>query len=91
MSVYVDDMKAVFGRMVMCHMIADSSSELLSMADRIGIRRRWLQKIGTYKEHFDICLSKKGQAIRFGAIQVTQRQLVEIVRKRRRKCQLLIS
>lgn len=83
MAVYVDDMRAAFRRMTMCHMIADSREELLAMADRIGIRRHWLQKTGTPQEHFDICLSKRAKAVAAGAIQITQRQLAEKVRARR--------
>ena len=44
MSVYVDDMEAGFGRMVMCHMWADTLDELLEMADAIGVQRKWLQR-----------------------------------------------
>lgn len=61
--VYIDDFNAPFGRMKMCHMIADTSEELLRMADSIGVARKWLQDKGTHREHFDICLSKKKVAI----------------------------
>lgn len=44
MSVYVDDMEAGFGRMVMCHMWADTLDELLEMVDAIGVQRKWLQR-----------------------------------------------
>jgi uncharacterized protein DUF4031 len=44
MSVYVDDMEAGFGRMVMCHMWADTLDELLAMVDAIGVQRKWLQR-----------------------------------------------
>lgn len=43
MTVYVDDMRAPFGRMKMCHMVADSDAELHAMAARIGVARRWHQ------------------------------------------------
>jgi hypothetical protein len=72
-SVYVDDMRARYGRMVMCHMTADSSEELLAMADRIGVARRWLQKPGTPREHFDICLARRALAVKAGAVETTAR------------------
>lgn len=75
MSVYVDDMMAGFGRMTMCHMIADTNSELLEMADKIGVPRKWIQKPGKTDEHFDICISKRNLAIKHGAISVSQREL----------------
>lgn len=83
MSVYVDDMKAGFGRMVMCHMAADTSEELLAMAEMIGVAAKWIQYPGTAKEHFDICLSKRARAVKLGARQVTQREMVELVERKR--------
>lgn len=82
MSVYVDDMQAGFGNMVMCHMIADTNKELLEMADSIKVQRKWIQKGGTLSEHFDICLSKRKLAVKCGAIEVSQRQLVLKIRAR---------
>jgi len=75
MTVYVDDMQAPFGRMKMCHMAADSTEELLTMVDRIGVQRKWLQKPGTNREHFDIALSKRALAVKAGAVEITLRQL----------------
>lgn len=75
MAVYVDDMRAPFGRMIMCHMAADSTEELLAMADRVGVARRWIQYPGTNREHFDICLSKRAAAVAAGAIEVSAKVL----------------
>lgn len=80
--VYVDNMEARFGRMVMCHMIADTTDELLEMADKIGVARKWIQDYGTYQEHFDICQSKKKKAIEFGAKQITMKELISITNAR---------
>lgn len=74
MPVYVDDMEAPFRNMKMCHMIADTTEELLTMADAIGVARRWIQHPGTPSEHFDICRSKRAAAVRHGAIEITWRQ-----------------
>lgn len=77
MAVYVDDMKAPYGRMVMCHMGADTEEELHAMAMLIGIRRRWFQK-----DHYDICMTKRARAVHYGAKEVTQREFVQIVRRK---------
>lgn len=76
--VYVDNMQAPYGNMVMCHMIADTTKELLEMADKIGVQRKWLQYPGTNKEHFDIALSKRKLAIKYGAKEVTQKEITKL-------------
>lgn len=81
--VYIDDMEAPYRGMLMCHMIADTTKELLSMVDKIGVRRKWIQYPGTPSEHFDICLAKKKLAIKEGAKAVTGRELVTILSKRK--------
>jgi len=83
MPVYVDDMRAPYGRMKMCHMIADSVEELLRMADTIGVNRRWFQC--TSHPHFDIALSKRALALQAGAITVNRKELVAAIRRHRTK------
>lgn len=82
MSVYVDPQQTPFGRMKMCHMIADTTEELLAMADRIGVSRRWIQKPGTHKEHFDIAKVKRALALEAGALLVTRVELGRMVLER---------
>jgi hypothetical protein len=69
-TVYVDDMRASFRRMIMCHMIADTEVELHAMADKIGVARRWYQG-----DHYDIALAKRKLALQRGAVEITWRQL----------------
>jgi hypothetical protein len=78
MSVYVDDMRAPFGRMLMCHMWADTVDELLAMARKIGVQTKWIQghptlSFGKHRNaswvHFDVCMTKKKLAIHYGAIE----------------------
>ena len=83
MGVYVDDMRAKFGRMVMCHMVADTTDELLAMAAKIGVAAKWIQNAGTSHEHFDICLSKRAKAIEAGAVEITMYDLARMARSKR--------
>ena len=74
-TVYVDDMRAPYGRMLMSHMMADSEDELHAMADRIGVAQRWYQG-----DHYDICQAKRRLAVAAGAVEVTPRELVRLRR-----------
>lgn len=80
MTVYVDSMFTPYRGMRMCHMMADTTHELLAMVDRIGVDRRWIQHPGTPREHFDIAASKRTLAIAAGAQVVTSRDLVRMRR-----------
>ncbi len=83
MPVYVDDMEARYGRMKMCHMISDDDATLHAMARRIGVARKWHQKPGTPRSHYDICLSKKALALVAGAIPITWKQAGAMTARRR--------
>ena len=75
MTVYVDNYRAKYGRMVMCHMAADTLEELHEMAERIGMKRSWFQG-----DHYDVSLTRIKLAIEYGAKEVTSRELVRIAR-----------
>jgi len=80
MAVFIDNMNMPFGRMVMCHMVADTTDELIQMCDNIGVNKIWIQHPSTYREHFDICVSKKKIAIeKYGAIEISWREYAEKV------------
>lgn len=81
--VYVDNMAVGFGRMIMCHCIADTQQELFDMMDKIGVKRKWVQDYNSPREHFDISLSKKKIAISFGAKEITMRELATITANRK--------
>lgn len=79
LTVYVDDMRARYGRLIMCHMIADTEDELHEMAQSIGVARRWYQR-----DHYDIALSKRAQALQLGAKSITWRNCALMMAARRR-------
>lgn len=84
--VYVDDMWknpiGEFRAMKMSHLFADTSKELLEMVDKIGVQRKWIQKKGTWEEHFDICKSKRTLAIKAGAIEVSMYDTLTIMSRK---------
>lgn len=78
MAVYVDAERNNFGRMVMCHMMADSMDELHTMASKIGMKREWYQPKSS--PHYDVSLTKRALAIQHGAIVADRRKIVELIR-----------
>ena len=62
--------------------MADSTEELLEMADKIGVQRKWIQDKGTPREHFDVCLNAKKKALAAGAIEVGWREIVELGKRK---------
>lgn len=80
--VYVDSTRHEFGRMIMCHMLADTEEELHAMAEKIGLKRSWFQAEST--PHYDVSLAKRKLAIQNGAIVIGRKETVEIIRANRR-------
>ncbi len=69
MAVYVDPAAHKFGRMIMCHMWADTEEELHTFAARIGIKRKWFQEPPKASwKHYDISKGKRQLAISLGAV-----------------------
>ena len=84
MAVYVDGAQNQFGRMKMCHMVADTIEELHAMADEIGMKRAWYQDNPDHP-HYDLSKTRRALAVQHGAIEIDNRQLVELIRKQRRE------
>lgn len=88
MGVYVDDLKPVivlgiFPSRESCHLVADTISELHSFAGRLNLRRSWFQPKS--HPHYDLTQNKRRQALRFGALEITDRRLVELMKEYRER------
>lgn len=74
MTVYVDKPRHRLGRMVMCHMAADTLQELHAMAVELGVAKHFQNKPGA--PHYDICKASRARAISLGAVEVTSKYLL---------------
>lgn len=81
MTVYVDKARNKFGRMIMCHMMADNLDELHDMAEKIGMKREWFQPKSS--PHYDVSLTRRQKALALGALEADRRKVVELIRKHR--------
>lgn len=76
MTVYVDDMRrpAKIGtsrHARWSHLFADTSEELRAAATNLGLKESWLQRGGTYREHYDVTDTVRLAAIKAGAQQIS--------------------
>lgn len=91
MSVYIDNafVEATVGkadrrlRSRWCHLVADSTAELIHFGERVGIDERWLQRRGQPGEHFDIPEPRRASVVLAGAIEISWRESVALVRAHR--------
>jgi len=87
MAMYVDDLRQVIKNRnwpynKACHMVSDSLTELHAFARRLSLKRCWYQ--GNTLPHYDLTPNKRIQALRLGAIEITDKQLVEMISKYRK-------
>jgi hypothetical protein len=84
MAVYVDNLRDYGWRHgPSCHLIADSVDELIEFAEQIGMRREWFQPKSS--PHFDLNAEGRAAAVRNGAIELDQRELIKKLREMRKK------
>ena len=79
MAVYVDGAQNKFGRMVMCHMVADTVAELHEMAAKVGMKREWFQPYSS--PHYDLSKTRRAAAVAAGAIEVDRRGIVAVLKR----------
>jgi hypothetical protein len=70
------------------HLVSDlhgeeGTRELVAFGARLGMRERWLQSRGTYREHFDLFGRLVDDARAAGAVELNRRDFVGILRAKR--------
>jgi len=58
-----------------CHLEADTLEELHQFAQRLGLKREWFQDKPAHP-HYDITSSVRQRAVRLGAIEMSNEQMV---------------
>lgn len=94
MTVYVDKLRTYPDEVLSlrllkhkkwCHMLADTSEELDNFAIKLSLKPSW--KSNPYLNrisHYDLTENKRNQALRMGAIEISDEDLVTLIKKTRR-------
>ncbi|MEO8648127.1 MAG: DUF4031 domain-containing protein [Acidobacteriota bacterium] len=64
-----------------CRLIADSIPELIDFAVLIGLRAEWFQPRSS--PHFDLTVQIRERALAAGAIELSKREFVGVIRRLR--------
>jgi hypothetical protein len=83
--VYVDEIRACkkskrwpYNRSA--HLVADTVEQLHEFAARLGLRRSWFQDRPGLP-HYDVTEGMRWKAIRMGAVAITNKELVGMIKK----------
>lgn len=87
MAVYVDEMSICLQSKKWpykqaCHLVADSVSELQEFAVLLGLHPSWFQDKPELP-HYDLTTGMRQKAIRFGAIELSRKKFLKLMRKYR--------
>lgn len=83
MAIYVDQIVDYGKRGKWCHIITDGNiNELHEFIMRIGIKRKMFRKKNSKHPHYDLRPGKRFLAIQNGAIEVSNRDIVRILRSK---------
>lgn len=84
-KVYVGTMEFPFRGMLMSHMCSPDIDALHRMADAIGIKREWFQDHEVHP-HYDVSKAKKKLAIKLGAIEINDREIIRLCHPKSQIC-----
>lgn len=88
MGVYVNDLRPVaknknWPYKYACHLVADTVEELHYFAGRMWLEPSWFQGQSSFP-HYDLSKNYRLVAIKLGAAEITDRRLVELMKKHRK-------
>lgn len=84
MPIYVDSLRVNGSDSLTCHLIADSSDELTSFLDLIGIPLDRREHPSSPWEHVDIDSDEREAAVICGAMEVEESEVMNMIEERKK-------